>query len=338
MAFSRMGTMFFISPVAALRNVRQSLVPGGKLAMAVWRRREDNLWLYRAQQIVEEIVQKPEEYDEPTCGPGPFSMANADTVSDVMVHAGWEDISLYRCDLAHHGRRGPRRGARPGDVDRARPARSSSPGRPRRPSAAHGRRGAARGPLGVRARRRQRLGAGLDLDSHGDGSPRAPDLRAVELDGGRSRSSGAARARRSCSSTERWATRASGGPSSTRSPMSSPWSPGTPGVRRLLDPPEDFGLAGYADCLADFIHVLGLEPPRGGLSFGSGVVLELLRRHPEVPRSLVLVSPTPAGPARWGGRSRSSAARTCSARRIGRRTRSRVTSPDDALHRVRRTR
>ena len=30
-AFSRMGTMFFISPVAALRNVRKSLVPGGRL-------------------------------------------------------------------------------------------------------------------------------------------------------------------------------------------------------------------------------------------------------------------------------------------------------------------
>jgi SAM-dependent methyltransferase len=105
MAFSRMGTMFFISPVAALRNVRESLVPGGRLAMAVWRRREDNLWMYRAQQIVEEIVQKPEESDEPTCGPGPFSMANADTVSDVMLHAGWEDISLYRCDLPIMGGR-----------------------------------------------------------------------------------------------------------------------------------------------------------------------------------------------------------------------------------------
>jgi SAM-dependent methyltransferase len=105
MAFSRMGTMFFISPVAALRNVRQSLVPGGQLAMAVWRRREDNLWMYRAQQIVEDIVQKPEESDEPTCGPGPFSMANADTVSDVMRHAGWEDISLRRCDLPIMGGR-----------------------------------------------------------------------------------------------------------------------------------------------------------------------------------------------------------------------------------------
>ena len=99
MAFSRMGTMFFISPVAALRNVCKSLVPGGRLASVVWRRREDNLWLFRAQQIVEGIVQKPEEYEEPTCGPGPFSMANADTLTDILVHSGFTDISLTRCDL-----------------------------------------------------------------------------------------------------------------------------------------------------------------------------------------------------------------------------------------------
>jgi SAM-dependent methyltransferase len=99
MAFSRMGTMFFVSPVAALRNVRQSLVPGGQLCMVVWRRREDNHWLYRAQQIVERIVQKPEEYDDPTCGPGPFSMANADTVTDILLHAGWQNLSLRRCDI-----------------------------------------------------------------------------------------------------------------------------------------------------------------------------------------------------------------------------------------------
>jgi len=99
MAFSRMGTMFFISPVAALRNVCKSLVPGGRLVSVVWRRREDNHWLYRAQEIVEGIVQKPEEYEEPTCGPGPFSMANADTMSDILTHAGFTDISLTRCDL-----------------------------------------------------------------------------------------------------------------------------------------------------------------------------------------------------------------------------------------------
>jgi ubiquinone/menaquinone biosynthesis C-methylase UbiE len=99
MAFSRMGTMFFASPVAALRNVRRSLVPGGRLTMVVWRRREDNEWMYRAQQIVESIVQKPEEYDEPTCGPGPFSMAGADTTTDILVHAGYAEIEMHRCDL-----------------------------------------------------------------------------------------------------------------------------------------------------------------------------------------------------------------------------------------------
>ncbi|MBS1870542.1 MAG: class I SAM-dependent methyltransferase [Actinobacteria bacterium] len=98
-AFSRMGTMFFANPVWALRNVREALVPGGRLAMVVWRRRTDNDWLYRAQTIVEGIVERPEEYDEPTCGPGPFSMADADTTSDVLLHAGFADVSLQRCDI-----------------------------------------------------------------------------------------------------------------------------------------------------------------------------------------------------------------------------------------------
>lgn len=98
MAFSRFGTMFFANPVAALRNVRRALVPGGQLAMVVWRRRLDNEWLYRAQTIVEAIVSRPEEYDEPTCGPGPFSMSDADTTSEILLHAGFTDVSLRRCD------------------------------------------------------------------------------------------------------------------------------------------------------------------------------------------------------------------------------------------------
>jgi ubiquinone/menaquinone biosynthesis C-methylase UbiE len=99
LAFSRFGTMFFANPVAALRNIRGALAPGGRLVMVVWRRRIDNDWLYRAQTIVEEIVSRPEEYDEPTCGPGPFSMADADTTSEVLGYAGYADVSLRRCDL-----------------------------------------------------------------------------------------------------------------------------------------------------------------------------------------------------------------------------------------------
>ncbi|HEV7362984.1 MAG TPA: class I SAM-dependent methyltransferase [Solirubrobacteraceae bacterium] len=99
LAFSRFGTMFFANPVVALRNVRRTLAPGGRLVIVVWRRRIDNDWLYRAQTIVEGIVERPEEYDEPTCGPGPFSMADADTTSDVLLHAGYGEIALHRCDL-----------------------------------------------------------------------------------------------------------------------------------------------------------------------------------------------------------------------------------------------
>jgi ubiquinone/menaquinone biosynthesis C-methylase UbiE len=98
-AFSRMGIMFFANPVQALRNVREALVPGGQLCAVVWRRKEDNQWVRRAELVVEEYLEHPEETDQPTCGPGPFSMANADTVSEQLKIAGFESISLQRCDL-----------------------------------------------------------------------------------------------------------------------------------------------------------------------------------------------------------------------------------------------
>jgi SAM-dependent methyltransferase len=98
-AYSRMGIMFFASPVAALRNVRAALAPGGRFAAVVWRRKLDNEWVTRAEEVVDEYLDHPEETDEPTCGPGPFSMANADTVSEQLKIAGFEEIGLRRCDL-----------------------------------------------------------------------------------------------------------------------------------------------------------------------------------------------------------------------------------------------
>jgi SAM-dependent methyltransferase len=98
-AFSRMGIMFFANPVQALRNVRIALAPGGRLCAVVWRRKLDNDWVRRAEEVVEQYLEHPEETDEPTCGPGPFSMANADTVSEQLKIAGFEEISLQRCDL-----------------------------------------------------------------------------------------------------------------------------------------------------------------------------------------------------------------------------------------------
>jgi ubiquinone/menaquinone biosynthesis C-methylase UbiE len=96
--FSRFGVMFFDNPGAAMRNIRRSMAPGGRLVAVVWRIREDNPWLYEAQQIVERMIGRPDEYDEPTCGPGPFSMSGADTTSGILVGAGFTDVSLTRCD------------------------------------------------------------------------------------------------------------------------------------------------------------------------------------------------------------------------------------------------
>jgi pimeloyl-ACP methyl ester carboxylesterase len=64
-----------------------------------------------------------------------------------------------------------------------------------------------------------------------------------------------------------------------------------PGVGGSTDPPESFGMAGYADCLAGFVDALHVERPHVvGLSFGGALALGLFGRHPRIPRTLVLAS------------------------------------------------
>ena len=64
-----------------------------------------------------------------------------------------------------------------------------------------------------------------------------------------------------------------------------------PGAGRSSDPPESFGMTGYADCLAGFVERLGLERPHvAGLSFGGALALALFRRHAALPATLTLAS------------------------------------------------
>jgi ubiquinone/menaquinone biosynthesis C-methylase UbiE len=99
-AFARFGTMFFNMPGAAMRNIRRALTPGGELTMIVWRRREDNPWLHKAELRVREIVPvvSHEETDQVHCGPGPFSMSGPDMVSDMLRGAGYDRITFERFD------------------------------------------------------------------------------------------------------------------------------------------------------------------------------------------------------------------------------------------------
>jgi pimeloyl-ACP methyl ester carboxylesterase len=64
-----------------------------------------------------------------------------------------------------------------------------------------------------------------------------------------------------------------------------------PGSGRSLDPPESYRMPEFADALAEFIMSIGAERPHVvGLSFGGALALELFRRHPTIPRTLVLAS------------------------------------------------
>jgi ubiquinone/menaquinone biosynthesis C-methylase UbiE len=99
-AYARFGVQFFASPVAAFRNVKRSLAPGGNVSVVVWRKREDNPWLHTAEQCVRALIAPEEEkHDEPTCGPGPFSMRGPDLVSDQLIAAGLHDITFERHDV-----------------------------------------------------------------------------------------------------------------------------------------------------------------------------------------------------------------------------------------------
>lgn len=95
--FARFGTMFFTNPVAAMRNMRLALKPGGTMVHIVWRDRVDNPWLSMAKEVVLKFLPPPGE-DAQTCGPGPFSMANEEMVRGMMKAAGYEEIEFRRVD------------------------------------------------------------------------------------------------------------------------------------------------------------------------------------------------------------------------------------------------
>lgn len=95
--FSRFGMMFFANPVAAMRNVRSALKPGGTLMFITWRALDDNPFLGMPKAVVSEFLPPPGENAQ-TCGPGPFSMADPETVAAQLHAAGFTDATFERID------------------------------------------------------------------------------------------------------------------------------------------------------------------------------------------------------------------------------------------------
>jgi SAM-dependent methyltransferase/ribosomal protein S18 acetylase RimI-like enzyme len=95
-AFSRFGVMFFADPVAAFRNIRRGLKPGGRLAFVCWRALEENpLDSLPLQAAAPHLP--PQPVPDPD-GPGPFSFADPDRVRGILESAGFEAIEIAAHD------------------------------------------------------------------------------------------------------------------------------------------------------------------------------------------------------------------------------------------------
>jgi SAM-dependent methyltransferase len=98
-AFSRMGTQFFAAPVPAMRAIRGALKPGGGLRKICWRRKQESQFWAETEQVVERFLSRPEEYEADTCGPGPFSLGNPETLTGILEAAGFAAIELQARDF-----------------------------------------------------------------------------------------------------------------------------------------------------------------------------------------------------------------------------------------------
>lgn len=98
-AFSRMGTQFFAAPVPAMRAIRGALKPGGGLRKICWRRKDESPFWAETEQVVERFLARPDEYEADTCGPGPFSLGNPDTLRGILEAAGFAEVELHQRDF-----------------------------------------------------------------------------------------------------------------------------------------------------------------------------------------------------------------------------------------------
>lgn len=90
--YSRFGVMFFDDAVAAFRHIRTVVRSGGRLGFCAWAGPFENPWMTTAVLASIPLLGVPEMPgpDEP----GPFSLSTPERIQDVLVAAGWSDITV----------------------------------------------------------------------------------------------------------------------------------------------------------------------------------------------------------------------------------------------------
>lgn len=87
LAFSRFGVMFFNDPVMAFRNIKKSLLPGGRIAFICWQPIEANQWVNLPLQVAAKHLPLPAPSDAEEAGA--FSFGEVNRVKRILSEAGF---------------------------------------------------------------------------------------------------------------------------------------------------------------------------------------------------------------------------------------------------------
>lgn len=95
---SRFGVMFFAEPAVAFTNLRRALRQDGRVAFACWREPRHNPWMMLSLQAAYRHVPRlPEAGPD---DPGPFALALATRLRDVLGRAGFSRLDMEPHDLS----------------------------------------------------------------------------------------------------------------------------------------------------------------------------------------------------------------------------------------------
>lgn len=94
---SRHGVMFFSEPVQSFAHLSRIAAPNARLIFSCFRDVSENSWASSIMRLLPAgMAEEPQ-----SMVPGPFAFADRDTVSDMLVRAGWHNVAFEAVDYAY---------------------------------------------------------------------------------------------------------------------------------------------------------------------------------------------------------------------------------------------
>lgn len=89
-AVCRLGTMYFASPAAGVKEIARVVKPGRKMALAAWAEPAKNPWATTAAGVINKLLDLP---PPPPDAPGVFRCSQPGVLSELMEQAGLKEIN-----------------------------------------------------------------------------------------------------------------------------------------------------------------------------------------------------------------------------------------------------